>query len=132
MANAFEFTVYARTNDFQFTLRDDNNEGVAIEAGDVVRFKLGRGDNSVPDLDLRSGGATANGSTITVDQTTAPAKATVRIAQDDVADLVPGTYRGELLLVDDSETAPVDAIKHAALGVVYVIGGLGGNVNKST
>ncbi len=133
MASSFEITIYVgRTCDYQFTLRDANSDGVLISASDVVRFKLGRGDNATPDLDLRSGDATGNGSTITIDQLTAPAKATVRIAQNDAAELAPGTYRGELLLVDDSEDAPADAIKLASLGVVYVVGGLGGNVDLST
>lgn len=130
-----EITLYqGRTTDYQFTIyEDDGSTEVALAATDVVRFKLwSREDAASPNLDLDSVSATSSGSVVTVDQTTAPAKATVRVAQGDASDLIPGlVYAGELSVVDDSETSPTDAIKHVQSCVVHVIGMPGGDVGKT-
>ena len=130
MANTFEQEVYRnRTRDFEFKIYEaDGTTGVAIQTTDVVRCKLGRLGGGTPDLDLRSGAATANGSTVTITQTTAPATGLVRMAQGDTNLLPVGAYRAELMLVDDSETAPADAVKVFSTGVIHVIDQLGGGV----
>lgn len=129
MAASTQVTIYqTRTTDHTFALyQSDGVTGLVLAASDVVRFKLGRGDGATPDLDLDSAAATANGSVVTIDDLTAPADVTVRFAQADISGLHPGVYRGEILVVDDSETDPADAIKYNQLVVVHVIGTLGGD-----
>ncbi len=119
-----------RTSDYQFTIYEvDGVTGIELAASDVVRFKLYRDDDPSPVLDLDSVQATDNGSLVSVDQRTpAPALATVRFAQDDTSKLVYREYRGELTVVDDSETTPPDAIKTAGRGRVKVAPSPGGDV----
>ena len=134
---SFEVIAYRnRTIDFQGSLfQADGTTGIALQATDVVRFKMGRGDAAVPDLDLKGSQAspspTPNGSGVTVDQITSPAQYTVRLAQGDLTSLAPGTYDAEVGVVDDSETAPVDAFKPVEVGVVHVIGQMAGDVGKT-
>lgn len=130
----FNLTVFKnRTTDYQFTLyQSDGTTGIVLDSGDVVRFKLGTHFGSTGlSLDVDSVGATANGSVVTINQSTAPAKATVRFAQGDMSLLKDRVYLGELSVVDNSETAPADAIKHAEAGTVYVQSALGGDVGVS-
>ena len=120
-----------RTVDYQFAIYEsDGATGIALTTGDVVRCKVYARDGSVA-LDLDSAANSSNESGITIDNTTAPARATVRFAQDDVADLAMGHYYGELLVVDDSETAPADAIKRAGHGKFVVYGSASGDVGKT-
>ena len=120
-----------RTADFQFTIYEsDGVTGIALSTADVVRFKAFSRDG-VAALDLDSVAASSNGSSVTVDNTTSPAKATVRFAQDDVAAMSHPIYYGELLIVDDSELTPADAIKRAAHGRLIVLGSGGGDVGKT-
>lgn len=131
MPSSFEITIYqGGTLDYDFPLLDANDDAVAIQATDVLRFKVGRGDGVEPVLDLLSGDGkeTENGSSVTL--TTSPASARVRLAQGDTALLNPGIYRAELGLVDDSETDPADAYKPVSQGVVHVIGRMGGEIDK--
>ena len=135
MASSFEKTIYQnRTADLTFTLyQEDGTTGVAIAATDVVRFKLARGDGATPIIDADSVAASANGSVVTLATLTAPAVVDVRLAQEDLeaADLMPGAYRAEVVLVDDSETAPADAAKHVQSGIIHVVGTLGGDIGKT-
>lgn len=125
------FTIHARvgrTSDYNGALYEsDGTTGVALAAGDVLRLKIGRG-SSDPLLEVTSIAATPNGSVVTITDTSAPAEYTIRLAQDDTADLPPGTYDCELVLVDDSETAPADAAKFVEYGVLNVLPSLGGSV----
>lgn len=118
-----------RTVDYQFVLYSANSTGISLDATDVVRFKLFRADGGI-DLDIDSS-ATTNGSVVTVDNSTAPAACTVRFAQGDVTALTKASYRGEICVVDDSETAPADAIKRAGVGRVKVLESGGGDVGKT-
>lgn len=131
-----EFNITAfkgRTTDYQFTLyQSDGVTGVVLDSGDVVRFKLGTHFGSTGlSLDLDSVAATTNGSGVTINQSTAPAKATVRFAQADMSGLKDRVYLGEISVTDNSETAPADAIKHAEAGTVYVQASMGGDVGVS-
>ena len=129
----FNITAYkGRTTDFQFTIyQADGVTGAALDSGDVVRFKMGTSFGVAPSLDIDSVAPTTNGSLVTINQSTAPAKATIRFAQADMALLKDRVYLGELSVVDNSETAPADAIKHAQEGTVYVQSSLGGDVGVS-
>jgi len=66
---------------------------------------------------------------VTVD-TLNPASVTVRLAQGDTSDM-EGAYDAEVLVVDDSETAPADAIKAAEYGVLHVYPSQSGDVGKT-
>lgn len=125
--------VKGRTSDDTITLYEsDGTTGIALAATDVVRFKVYRRDGSTPDLEISSIAATANGSVVTVTQTASAATATLRIAQGDTSSLIPGPYRAELLVVDDSETAPADAVRSAEQGVALFLSSGGGNIDLST
>ena len=118
----FEFVVYQdRTTDVVLDVYDDDKQAV-LESGDVVKFVIGRRNGQEADLYI-STTASSNGSVVTVLKEN-PGIVRVRFAQDDVASLVPGTYRGVLWFEDDSETAPEDASKVSGIGIVHVIGGL--------
>jgi len=119
-----------RTKDHQVTITDANAAAIVLQADDAVRFKIGRGTGT-PSFDLDSKNATANGSTITF--TAGKNVATVRIAQDDLTDLEPGAYDCEVAVVDNSETAPANAIKTAdAQGTFVLLRTQGGDVDVPT
>lgn len=120
-----------RTRDFTLTLYEaDGTTGVALAAEDVVRVKIGlRG--ATPLLDLDSVAATSNGSLVTITSIVAPAVCTLRLAQGDLSSLFPGAYDLEVSVVDDSETAPADAIKSATQGVLHVLPSMGGDVGTT-
>jgi hypothetical protein len=123
-----------RTTDYRFALYDSDRSPLAIAAGDVVRFKLSEeADSEEPTLELTSAEATANGSSITIVTVgvagTTPAEVLVRFAQGDTDGLARNDdYYGELLLVDDSETEPADAVKRCGYGPVTVLPAAGGDV----
>ncbi len=120
-----------RTSDDTVNLLEtDGTTSLTLAATDVVRFKVYRRDQAIPLLDLDSAAASANDSSITVDELgpSPTASVTVRVAQADLLEMDPGIYRGEISIVDDSETAPVNAIKLAKDGVVSVSGTGGGNI----
>lgn len=120
-----------RTSDDVVSLFEtDGTTSITLAATDVVRFKIYRRDQATPLLDLDSKDASANNSSVTVDETgpTPTAAVTLRIAQADALLLDPGVYRGEVSVVDDSETAPVNAVKHVEDGVVFVSGTGGGDI----
>ncbi len=120
-----------RTLDIKHLLfEDDESTSITLAETDVVRFKMGRRDGVKPDLDLVSGVATANGSTITIEQRgpSPGAEVTVRFAQADTSGLVAGPYDAEIMVVDDSEIAPADAVKSAEFGTVHLLETMGGSV----
>lgn len=100
---------------------------VVLVPADGVRFKMYRRDGAQPLIEVVSGLPTENGSRIIVDSLD-PATVTLRIAQGDTTLLDPGVYDAEICVVDDSETAPADAIKQAEHGVVHLLGTAGGDV----
>ena len=123
-----------RTADYTFTLYEvDGTTGIILAATDVVRFKLYRGNNDTPILDLKSGGSpTPNGSQVTITQLTAPAMCVVRLAQGDVQSLFPMAYEAEVIVVDDSLTSPVDGALSVQRGIVNIMGAPGGPIDKTS
>jgi len=120
---SFESKAYAgRTLDLTVTIKTDSGGYLQLAADDVVRVKIGR--VGAVALDLDSVAATANGSVVTVDEvgdgSATHATVTVRLAQGDLTGL-RGTYSMEILVVDNSETAPADAVKAAEIGVLHII-----------
>ncbi len=119
----------ARTTDFSVSIKTSSGGYIQLANDDVVRVKLGRSGTVA--LDLDSVAATANGSRVTIDETgdgsATHNSSTVRLAQGDTEDLA-GAYDCEVLLVDNSETAPADAIKAAEYGIVHIIRSLDGDV----
>lgn len=128
---AFEVTIEQnRTTDFTVTLKTATGGYLQLAEADKVRYKQGRGTDS-PDLDILSGTATSNSSSVTIDERgdgeATHCSITVRLAQGDTSDLA-GSYAAEIGVVDAGETTPVDALKSAEKGTVHVIPSLGGNV----
>ena len=111
-----------RTLDLTVTIKTDSGGYLQLAADDVVRVKVGRAGAAAIDLD--SVAATANGSVVTVDEvgdgSATHASVTVRLAQGDLSGM-QGAYSMEVLVVDNSETAPADAIKAAEIGVLNVL-----------
>jgi len=131
---AFEVVAEAgRTVDFTVTLKTVSGGYLVLAGTDVVRCKVGRGTGA-PDLDLDSVAATANGSVVTVDEvgdgSTTYAQVTVRLAQGDTGSLF-GAYTAEVAVIDDSETAPADAIKTCEIGAIHFLATPGGDVGKT-
>lgn len=107
----------------------DGTTGIILAATDKVRVKIGRGDQTTPDLDILSGTPTANSSSVTIDSVgsaTAAAQYTVRLAQVDTALLTGAVYEGLVAVVDDSETAPADAFIVVEYFVLHVLPALAG------
>lgn len=109
---------------------------LAIANDDHVRFKLGLTETGTPTLDLDSVWATANGSVVTISTRgtldSVPAAGTVRFAQADTANLTARRYAFcELALVDNSETAPADAIKVFGRGAILLKSSPGGDIGIS-
>ncbi len=130
MAVSFELhQPRGRTRDHQIVLYEtDGSTGIVLAATDVLRVKIFRGNNQTPDLELFDVSDTANSSGITITQRTAPATATLRIAQGDTANLPLGVYGVDIIVVDDSETAPANAAKQAMGGLLYLTSSGGGDL----
>ena len=122
-----------RTHDFTVQLKTPSGGYAQLAATDVVRCKIGRG-TGVPSLDLDTVAATANSSSVTVaelgDGSATHASVTIRLAQADLSSL-QGAYDIEVSVVDDSETAPADAIKAVGYDVLVVIATMGGDIGKT-
>jgi len=130
---SFEVKAYAnRTVDFTVTLKTNSEGYLQLQAGDVVRVKVGRA--GTVELDLDSVAATMNGSVVTVDEvgdgSATHASVTVRLAQGDL-DGMSGLYSVEVLVVDDSEVSPADAIKACEYGCLGVLPSMNGDVGKT-
>ena len=125
---SFEVVSHAgRTVDFTVPLYEaDGTTSVTLDTTDVVRVQVSRAGTEV--LGLNSTNDTAHSSGITIDSRN-PASCTVRFAQGDLSGL-QGAYDVEVLVVDDSETAPTDAAKLAEMGVLHVIPTGDGDVDK--
>lgn len=128
MAASFEILAHkSRTNDFTIELKDADGAVVNIAVSDVVRFKVFKREGTTPVMDIDEVAPTALGSVVTR-VTSTPAVVTVRLAQGDLELIHSATYRGECGVVDDSETAPADAIKPASIGLVNIVGSGGGDI----
>ena len=108
--------VFGRTEDFAWSAYDADGEATVLAAGDKIRFKMARKPDDTPLLELVSGSPTVNGSGVTIADLD-PASGTVRLAQGDTISF-RGDYHYEMNLVDDSETAPPDAIKQFIRGKI--------------
>ena len=130
MAVSFELhQPRGRTRDHQIVLYEtDGSTGILMESTDVLRVKIFRGNSQTPDLELFDISDTSNDSGITITQRSAPATATLRIAQADTENLPLGVYEVDIIVVDDSESAPVDAAKQAMGGLLYLTGTGGGDL----
>jgi hypothetical protein len=124
MSTTFIAHVYRnRTRDFTVPITEaDGSTPVELAEADVVRLKIGT-NGTVPLLDLSSIEETVNHSSIVF--TPGSGTCTVRLAQADIEAIcaaAPGqmAFDCELDVVDASETAPVDAIKLAEIGVVFI------------
>lgn len=132
MASSFEVVIYqGRTTQYVFTIKNAAGTVVPIsDQGDVVRFKIGRGINATPALDLNSVDETAGGSVCSISDYDA-GQVTVTVSETDAATLDIGIYDAELILVDESISSPiVDPTLVATLGIVHVIRTMGGNTGK--
>jgi hypothetical protein len=112
----FSINVYqGRTIDFDVQIyENDGTTAVSLASDDVVRVKVGKGE-AEPDLDMSSIEAETGGSSVTFTPNTNDV--TVRFGTD-TNDIEDGIYDMEVAVVDASETAPPDAIKHAEYGVM--------------
>jgi hypothetical protein len=93
-----------RTTSFGFDLYDVADAPLVISAADGLRFVIWDADGEAPLLDCDLTGTTSKviATALGIADDT-PARATVRIHEDDTAGLTPGTYQGELILIDDSD-----------------------------
>lgn len=130
----FEIFVYrGGTVDWRGNLYEvDGTTPIVLAATDKVRIKVGRGDQvAAPDLDILSGTATANSSSVTINNygvaATTAAQYTLRLAQADTALLTAPVYEGLVAVVDDSETAPVDAFIVVEYFMLHVLPALAGS-----
>jgi hypothetical protein len=114
-----------RTREYAVDLFEaDGTTAIVLQADDVVRVKIGRGENT-PDLDMDSSEPEPGGSTVTF----APATndVIVRIHQADTVDLVPGVaYDCEVAVFDADE----DVLKHAETGVLFLHPSQAGDVSE--
>jgi len=107
----------------------DGTTQLVLAAGDYVRFKVGRFNAATPILDLISGTASANGSTLTIDDrgvaNSNPATYTVMITGPETTSWVPGLYDVEVLVVDSADS---NRTKLCETGVLSLEHQLAGNV----
>lgn len=112
----------------------DGSTPYVLESNDKLRFKVYRGDNATPVLDLLSGSPLSGGSGIVIDSLgsgTEGAKYTMTFAQTDIesSDVKRGPYDAELIVVDDSAGAsPELRNKFVQFGVVHFLYTGGGNL----
>lgn len=118
---------------FEWEAYDIDENPVEFSATDAVRFKLAASEGGAALIDIDSGAADADGSIVIIDDLgdeeadpPEPASGRVRLAPGSTADLASGRYHGELLLVDDSETDPDDALKVIGRGTFKLRASIGG------
>ena len=105
-----------RKNVFEITIGEADGDDVVVAAGDNIRVKIGRG-NQTPLLEVQSDIATANGSVCTLANPTE-----VTLAAADLT-FQAGLYDIEALIVDASES---DAPKKAERGIFHLRESMGG------
>lgn len=105
-----------RTCDYTITLLQSDGSAFNLASGDTVLVKIGR-NTQEPDLELDSSAPTANGSRLTT--TVGSNVVTMRIAENDAAELATGAYECEVVVVDVSESAG-QKTKYAQLGTFFV------------
>lgn len=102
---------------FDISIGEADGDNVTIAADDVVRFKVGRG-NEIPLLDIGSDEATAAGSTLTAEN-----PAALEMVAGDLS-FPAGIYDCEVSVWDKSQTQ----LKKAERGVFALRESMGGNV----
>jgi hypothetical protein len=124
-----------RTRDWTLTMTDASGAAIPFAAGDVIRVKVGRGSGT-PALDVSSYEA-LSGSTVVAPGSDVNSPASLpttdgvfalRVAASDTSNMETGAYDMEAILVDQSETAPANAVKHAQSFVFHLQPSLGGEV----
>ena len=117
-----------RTRDFTVYVKSPSGGYVILANDDIVRVKIHRNNTVILDLDNN---ATSNGSYSQISNqgngSTVHAQAILRLAQSDLSSL-KGTYDVEISVVDNSETAPANAIKSVETGVLEIIETPGGDI----
>lgn len=110
-------TIYKRRGTTEeVTFKDKNGDALALNAGDVVRVKIGR-QGSTPILDIASNTSLAGGTTI--QKGSEPYNPVNLIfAPSDLTSITPGLYDVEALVVDSADS---NRPKHAEMGVCQVI-----------
>lgn len=114
-----------RTSSDVITLYEADDNGLTLNSGDKIRFKVYRRDQSTPVLDIDSVAALTGGSFITVDQIASAAQVTLKVCQSDISIIVPGAYDAELDVIDSGDS---NLIKLAEQGVAHVLGTSGGDI----
>lgn len=102
---------------FDITIGEADGDNATVESNDVVRFKIGRG-NETPLLDFGSDAATAAGSSCTAANPTE-----LSLGSGDLG-FQAGIYDCEVSIYDSSQTK----IKKAERGVFVLRESMGGNV----
>ena len=120
---AYELTfTQGRTSSQVVTLYEADADGMALNSGDVVRFKIGRRRGATPDLDMDSAAALSGGSSITVTQTASAAMATIKICGADCGSLI-GTFSAELSVVDTGDGNRIKSVEHGVVNFLPALGG---------
>jgi len=114
-----------RTSTQSITLYEADGNGLTLGASDKLRFKMFRRDQATPVLDLLSGTATSSGSLLSITQAASAAEGALKIAQGDLASVLPGVYSYEISVVDHADS---DLIKDADEGIVTIMASGGGSV----
>jgi hypothetical protein len=136
---SFEYLAYQdRTSAGMGELFQKDGSPFILGPNDQLRFKMGRGQDIPLILDLLSGSPTAANSYVRIvsagdlgsppDIPITPAKYEVQFAQDDITNVTPGAYDGEVSVVRFDQMRPTGYITLAEQGVVHVIATMGGNV----
>lgn len=125
MSTRIEAAANRTTTGITITISAADGESVpaALEVTDIVKFRITNYRNELL-FELINDVPTDNDSLLEVSEVgngtdTKPAVA-ITLAEADMT-LAPGLYRWELLLLDDSETAPADARKRIDIGTLEVL-----------
>lgn len=126
---SFEVFFYRnRTSEQVITLFEADGNGLTLNSGDKVRFKIFRRDQATPILDISSIAALTGGSVVTVTQVASAAQATLRVCQADLTDIAAGTYDAEISVVDSADS---NLIKLAEVGSANILPTGGGGIGAS-
>lgn len=129
MASLFQVQAWkGRTRDFEVSLVEaDGTTAFTLSGDDTVRVKIGKtGSEPILDLDSTTDESGYSGISFTPGDSTA----TVRLGTD-TDSMTPGAYNIEVMVVDNSDDAPPDAVKHAQSGIFYLFGTLSGDTSNT-
>jgi hypothetical protein len=100
------------------TMTDASSNTVTPGGNDVVRVKIGR-PGSAPVLDLDSAAASANGSTVTKNNT--PGVNRLAVVESDMNLFSTGVYTAEVALVDNADGGAIKHVEHQVFVVQPVM-----------